>query len=187
MLEYFLILVFFALMAKGGKRKFNLRRVRISSTSAAGALAAADVVSNAVTDTVKDPMRFISVKAAYSWTDIGAIIDDGCTFGLAHSDYTAAEVEEAIEAGGSMDLGDKLAQEKANRLVRTIGTISQAGALAAAAGAQFNDGRVNTTRLNWLMSTGDTLNLWVRNSSGVVWTTGSGVTIEGNLWVKDAS
>jgi len=131
-------------------------------------------------------MRFISVNASYSWSDIGAIIDDGAQFGFAHSDYSAAEVEEALEAGGSMDLGDKIDQEHANRLVRQIGTISQAGALAAAAGASFNDGKPVKTRLNWLMSTGDTLNVWVRNASGVVWTTGSGITVLGDLWVKDA-
>ncbi len=182
----FLLLAVGMAKKRGRRRRFNLRRVRLASTSVAGALAAADVVTNAITDTVKDPMRFISVIASYSWSNIGAIIDDGCSFGYAHSDYTAAEVEECLEAGGSMDLGDKVAQEMANRLVREIGTISQAGALAAAAGAAYNDGKPMKTRLNWLMSTGDTLNLWIRNASGVVWTTGSGVTVLGDLWVKDA-
>ncbi len=168
------------------RRRFTLRRVRIASKSLAGALAANDVAVNAVTNQVTDQMRFISLDASYSWADIGQDIDDGCSFGVAHSDYTATEIEEALEAGGSMDLGDKVAQEQANRLVRELGTISSAGG-PSAGGAQFNDGKRLKTRLNWLMSTGDTLNLWIMNISGVVWTTGSGVTIVGNLWVKDAS
>ncbi len=168
------------------KRRFNLRKVKIASKSLAGALDTKDVVVNAVSNQVTDPMRFISLDCSYSWADIGQDIDDGCTFGIAHSDYTAAEIEECLEAGGSMDLGDKVEQEKANRLVREIGTISSSGG-PSGGGAPFNDGKRVKTRLNWLMSTGDTLNVWIMNISGVIWTTGSGVTITGNLWVKDGA
>jgi len=173
-------------MARKGRKRFNLRKVKLTSAPAAGALAAGDVVSVAVTSAVTDPIRVISANCSFSWSDIGAIIDDGCTFGFAHSDYTAAEVEECLESAASMDLGDKIAQEHSKRLVREIGTISQAGALAAAAGAAFNDGKQFKVRLNWLLSSGDTLNLWIRNASSVVWSTGSRVTIAGDLWVKDS-
>ncbi len=166
-------------------RRFNLRKVKMASASAAGALGAGAVVTNAVSNQAASTMRFVSLICSYSWSNIGAIIDDGCTFGVAHSDYSATEVEECLEAFSAIDLGNKIAQEQANRLVREIGTISQAGALAAAAGAAFNDGKKYKVRLNWKMSIGDTLNLWVRNASGTVWTTGSSVTISGELWVKD--
>ncbi len=139
----------------------------------------------AATSVTSEQIWIISINAAYSWSDIGAIIDDGCTFGWAHSDYTAAEVEECLESFASIDLGDKIAQEKSKRLVREVGTISNSGALAAAGGSAFNDGRLVKTRLNWLLSTGDTLNLWIRNASGVIWTTGSRVTVAGEFWVKD--
>ncbi len=169
---------------KGRKRRFNLRKVKVASAVAAGALAAGDVISTAVTNDADNTLRFISLDCSYSWSNIGAIIDDAATFGVAHSDYTAAEVEECLEAATSMDIGDKVAQEQANRLVREIGTISGFVGTAAA-GASFNDGKKFKTRLNWLMAIGDTLNLWIRNSSGTVWTTGSSLTINGELWVKD--
>ncbi len=149
-----------------------------------GALAAADVVSGVIGDPAEDKLRFISLNASYSWAN-KTDIDDGCEFGLAHSDYTAAEIEECLEAQGAIDLGDKVAQEQANRLVRSIGTISGPSAPAAAGGIQWNDGRQHKVRLNWLMAAGDQLQLWMRNGSSAVYTTGSSITAQGDLWVKD--
>ncbi len=106
------------------KRKFNLRRVRVNSTFSVGALASLAVASGAMTSATSDPLRFISLIGAWTWSNIGAIIDDALSFGVAHSDYTAAEIEESLEAAGAMDLGDKIAQERTNRLVREIGLIT---------------------------------------------------------------
>ncbi len=131
-----------------------------------------------------EQLRVISTDLSWMWTEIGAAIDDGLEFGVAHSDYTAAEVEECLESQASIDLGDKVEQERANRMVRSLGTI-QASAIAAAGGAVFNDGKKLKTRLNWILNTGDAINLWVRNGSGVVWTTGSSLSCIGEMWVKD--
>ncbi len=187
MLEYFLLLLLLLVpMAakKSKRRRFNLRRVRVTTSPAVGALAADDVTSVAITAAVADKLRIMSLDATYSWSDIQQITDDGLTFGVAHSDYSAAEVEECLEANGSIDLGDKIAQEQANRLVRTIGTFSGL-ATAAGGGITFNDGKPVKTRLNWLLSEGDTLNMWFRNGSSLVYVTGSSVLVDGSLWVKD--
>ncbi len=184
-----LAIVVFAGFRRGyGKRSYHrnyrLRRVTLATQSAAGALDSGAVVTNAVTAAATETYRLISVNASYSWAEIAAQIDDACTFGFAHSDYTATEVDECLEATGSIDKGDKIAQEQANRLVRYVGTIGgDTGAVTS--NLPFNNGRRLKTRLNWLMSTGDTLNLWIRNASGVIWTTGSRVTIAGDLWIKD--
>ncbi len=167
------------------RRPFNLRRVRVASQLSIGALASLDVVTAATTSTVQDPLRIISVDFAYKLVDLGATADDGQEFGLSHSDYTAAEIEECLEVSGSIDLGNKIALEQANRLVRTIGVM--VGAPGTGAGLSFNDGKPMKTKLNWLMSTGDTLNIWIRNGSGVVYTTGADLVVFGDLWVKDAS
>lgn len=166
------------------KRAFNLRRVRVSATVATGALAAADVIVAAVTAAVTDPLRIMSVNLTYNWAAIAALADDGLEFGLSHSDYSAAEVEECLEQSGSIDLGSKIAQEQANRLVRSIGLIS-GSVTTINGGLMFNDGRQLKTKLNWRMSSGDTLNLWIRNGSGVIWTTGGAVVCQGDMWVKD--
>ncbi len=162
---------------------FKMRQVRVNSILQAGALASNDVIVGAVINAAADTYRLISVHAAYAWGDLGALVDHGCVFGLAHSDYSAAEVEECLESITAIDLGDKVAQEQANRLVREIGVIQPAAAVSGS--SVYNDGRPVKTRLNWLMSIGDQLNLWIRNSSGTVWTTNSEVSIDGKLWIRD--
>ncbi len=166
------------------RRKFNLRRVRVATSITIGALAAKDVTSTALTGAAGNSMRVISVDFIYGLSDLGATSDDGQEFGLAHSDYTSAEIEEALEIAGSIDPGDKIAQEKANRLVRTIGNF--VGAPGTGAGLNFNDGKPHKTRLNWLLTPGDTLQLWIRNSSGSVYTTGATVDVMGSMWMKDS-
>lgn len=171
---------------KRRSRRFNLRRVRINAALAAGALASLDVTSGVVINASANPYRLISLDLSYSWSDIGASIDDGCVFGVAHSDYSAAEIEECLESITSIDRSDKIAQERSNRLVREIGTIAGTGAAINEGGGSFNDGKPVKTRLNWWMGIGDQLQLWIRNASGTVWTTGSSVTLAGNLWLKDS-
>ncbi len=172
-------------MAKKRSRRFNLRRVRIQSKLAIGALAAEALVAGVITNAAAQRMRFVSLKASYAISDLGAAADDGFSFGLAHSDYSAAEIEECLESYLAIDLSDKVGQEKANRLVREIGTISLTGIGGVGGGISFNDGKQVKTKLNWLMAPDDQLQIWVRNSSGTVYTTGSQIVINGNLWVKD--
>ncbi len=166
------------------KRQFNLRRVRVNGTVGIGALASKDVGIGVVSAATVGTCRFMSVDCSYTWSDIAALIDDALEFGIAHSDYTAAEIEECLEASGSMDIGDKVAQEQANRLVRSIGTMSPEGDANVDGGTKFDGGRRVKTKLNWLMSIGDTLTYWVRNGSDTIYTTGSGLTILGDLWIK---
>lgn len=171
-------------MAKRGanRRKFNLQEVRVAAAVSAGALAALDLAQAAMVLASGDTYRLISCKLAYNWLDIQAAIDDGAQFGLSHSDYTDAEIEECLEAGTSMDLGNKVGQEQANRLVRQIGTIGNRA--ASGGGMAYRNGEMIHTKLNWLMAIGETLNLWVRNSSGTVWTTGSSLGATGSIWIK---
>ena len=165
------------------RNRRNLRRVRISTTLAIGALASADVITGALTAATTDPLRIISANLSYSITDIPALIDDGYEFGLCHSDYTDAEVEECIEAQQTIDLGNKVAQEQGNRLVRSVGRMT--GTLNIDGGSEFNDGKPMKTRLNWRMSSGDSLKIYIRNSSDTIWTTGAQIAVLGDLWVKD--
>ncbi len=167
------------------RRRFNLRQVRINSSLSIGALASADVIAGAITNAPTDPLRFISVELAYGITELQNLADDTFAFGLAHGDYSAAEIEECLESGASMDLGDKIAQERSNRLVRQIGQISSTAGSTTGEGLPFNAGVPVKTKLNWLMSIGDTLQIWVRNNSGTVYTTGASLSVAGKLWVKD--
>ncbi len=151
---------------------------------AIGGLVTQDVVQSAGSANATNTLRIMSLDMAWGIVDLGAATDDGFTFGVAHSDYTAAEIEECLEATGSMDIGDKVAQEQANRLVREIGTISPQAALAGG-GANFADGRRVKTKLNWVLAIGDNLAVWVRNASSANYTTGASLVGNGVMWVKD--
>ncbi len=165
------------------KRRFNLRKVRIAASVVVGALAASDVVVGAISGTLSEKLRIVSTELTYNLSDLGAEIDDGQEFGLSHSDYTAPEVEEALEATASMDQGDKISSERANRLVRTIGFMTGSG--PADTGRSHNDGKPVKTRLNWALTTGDTLNAWIRNGSDSVYTSGATLDLIGHVWVRD--
>ncbi len=166
------------------KRKFPFRIVPIQSTTAVGALAAADVVSGVIGAASTDTYRLKSLKASYSIVNLGAAIDDSFQFGVAYSDYTAAEIEECLEAAAAIDMGDKVAQEQSNRLVRRIGTITQSGNVVADSGISFNNGMPVTTKLNWLIAIGDQLQAWIRNGTGSVYTTGASLSLSGQIVVK---
>ncbi len=173
-------------MARHGRRRrrFNLRKVRNSAFIAIGALAAGDVIVSAFTATSTNPYRIMSIDTTWSLSELGAAIDDAQEFGVSHSNYTAAEVEQCLEANAAIDIGAKVEQEQANRLVRQIGVFTGSGGVGS--GLQFNDGRPVKTRLNWHIGIGNTLNVWVRNATGVVYTTGASVNFTGVVWVKDA-
>ncbi len=166
------------------RRRFNLRKVRVAASVGVGALAAGDLIAAAITAAAADSIRIVTADLAYSMADLGATADDGQEIGLAHSDYSAAEIEECLESSTSIDLGDKIAQERANRLVRTLGQLHDS--TGTGAGLDFNNGQPLKVRLNWVLSAGDTLNIWVRNGSSVVYTTGASIVAIGNLWVKDS-
>ncbi len=128
-------------------------------------LVARTLISEIFDETVNERTRVSSVEATYSLKDIVAAVDDGLiTVGLAHSDYTDAEIEAVIENTGSWNEGDKVQQEVAKRLVRVVGTfpITQ----AATEGAQvyvLNDGKPIKTKLNWIMLQGQSLRLFAYN------------------------
>ncbi len=166
------------------RRPFNLRKVRVVQGIAVGALATLDVLSGAITASSAATLRLVSVNLNYKIVDLGSASDDGQEFGLAHSDYSAAEIEECLEASASIDAGNHIEREKANRLVRSIGTF--VGDPLAGGDKQFNDGKPMKTKLNWLLTPGDTLHMWIRNGSATVYTTGAAIIAQGDLWVRDS-
>lgn len=97
-------------------------------------------------------------------------------FGVAHEDYTAAEVEEWLEATASWDIGDKIAQEKAKRKCRIIGTF--------VSGQQFNDGKPKRVKLGWRIEDNSTLALWAYNESAATLTTGAIIEFKGPVYLK---
>ncbi len=166
------------------KRRYNLRRVRVSSELALSTLGSDTALTNSLTGTSAGAYRFMSGKL--SWTLSGKTIGEGpITVGYAHSDYSVTEVKECLESFASIDQGDKQAQEQADRLIRTVGTFGNQGADQAM--AALNNGLLITTRLNWLINIGDSVNFFVFNEATGALTTGAVVNAQGDVYIKDSS
>lgn len=183
------ILVLMALMMaghrKGGypsKGRYALRGVRYSISNPLGTLGNITVISVGITGSADGAYRMISVQGVWSLKNLtsgeGPIV-----VGFAHSDYTVVEVKEAIEANASISVGDKVTNEKANRLVRIVGVFEGDG---DDLDTTLNDGRPIKTRLNWFIPIGKAVNLFAYNDSGATLTTGAIVDLSGKCWVKDS-
>lgn len=163
-----------------GRRKYNLRRVRFSSELGLGTLASDTAVTAAVFGAGDSAYRMVSIKGTYSARNLTT--DEGpLTFGWAHSDYSVQEIKETLEAVSAIAQGDKIANERANRLVRVVGAL-----MSGTGGTKvMNDGNPVKTRLNWLISVGDSVVFFVFNEDTGSLTTGATFNMQGDAYIKD--
>ncbi len=161
------------------RRRFSLRRVRVTPSVALGALVSGIVVKGGISGAAPNTYRAISSDQV--WSLEGLTSGEGpVVVGYAHSDYTVTEIKEAIDAAASIDPGLKIERERAGRLVRIVGIITSDV-------DRLNDGKPLKTRLNWLITPGDEVNIFAMNESGATLSTGAVLHITGNLWVKDSA
>ncbi len=127
--------------------------------------------------------RVSSIDVAWSVDQLGAA--DSILFGVAHSDYTLAEIVEVIQQANSWTSADKVAKEVADRQVREIGVITNNSGLLS--DAVFRNGDRVKTKLNWLLHEGQTLKMWVFNRQAAAVSTGT-LKADGhaNLWQRGA-
>ncbi len=162
------------------KRRFNLRRVRFSTELALATLGSDTALTVSLTGAGDHAYRAVVIKG--SWNQTGLTAGEGpVTVGYAHSDYTVAEIKECLEAFAAISQGDKIAQEKAGRIVRTVGTFR------SEANNALNDGKPISTRLNWLMAIGDSINMFCFNEEQGALSTGALINHQGDLWVRDST
>ncbi len=161
------------------RRRYNLRRVRTTSELALATLASDTALFTGLTGTSTSSYRCVSVAVAYAIQGLTAG-EGPITVGLAHSDYTVTEIKECMESFAAIDVGLKIEQERANRLIRVVGVLDSVQ-------NRLNDGKLVKTRLNWAIGIGKQVNLFVFNESGATLTTGAVATVTGNLYIKDSS
>ncbi len=106
--------------------------------------------------------------------------------GIAHSDYSDAEIEAWIEQTTGWTEGDLVAAEVRRRKVRKVGIFgSPAGAGIAAEAAVLKDGEAIRTKLGWQLTTSQTLRVWGYNLGTQAFaTTSPQIQVQGhaNLW-----
>ncbi len=161
------------------RRKFSLRRVRVTPAELLGTLASNIVTIATVTPTATNPYRCMSIDGSWSLTDLTA--NDGpILVGYAHSDYTVTEIKECIEANAAIDQGNLIAREQSNRLVRIVGSLNEVR-------ESLNEGEPIKTKLNWFIGNGDSVVMFAYNESpDTALTDGALLTMSGDMWVKDS-
>ncbi len=172
-------------MAKRKGRKFRkYLRGSIDHRLDLGTLAANTLVSSILTDTVEEKAYVSSVKASYSMDQFTETADAGPILcGWAHSDYTDAEIEAFIENAGSWSEGDKVQQEIAKRFIRQVGIFERRTGVNE--WGTIRDGAVFTTKLGWVLASGQSLRFWCYNmGEAAVATTDPNCRAQGhaNLW-----
>ncbi len=162
-----------------GRRKGKpLKVLRVTNALTVGALAAQDMISDLFAGVVDDDTYLIS--ADLLWSVVGFTAGEGpVVVGIAHSDYTAAEIEQWFEAAAIWDSGDLVNRENAARKCREVGTFSLVGTAEV-----LNDGKPIRTPLKFRIAEGDTLQLWAFNQSNGTFTTGGEVRCSGKVFAR---
>ncbi len=171
---------------KNPKRKFRayLKGI-IDEIMGLSTLAGETLISALVSDSLDERAWLSSVKATWSLADLTLADNTGpIVVGVAHSDYTSAEIEAWIENANSWTQGDMISQEVAKRRIRQVGTFAQQVS-GSGATIVLNDGKMIHTKCGWMLTTGDTVRIWAYNSgTAALATTSPEVKVNGhaNLW-----
>ncbi len=170
------------------RRKFRqYLRGNIDNTMALGTLGSKVVISSVVAGAVVEETWLSSIVASWSISDFSNNAGDGpILVGVAHSDYSTAEIEAFLENTSSWDAGNLVQQEIAKRKIRIIGTFDK-GELGSVDTSVLNDGKPIRTKCGWMLVTGAKLRVWAYNmGSSALDTTDPDVFTKGhaNLWPR---
>lgn len=136
----------------------------VNEELALGTLAATTIITAPFDDAVNERALISSIVASYSITDLSPGTGIGpIMVGVAHSDYTAAEIEAFLENATTWEETDQIGQEISKRKVRIVGILGQGGSASSTDVASLNDGKPIKTKLNWILTVGQTLQLWAYN------------------------
>ncbi len=143
-----------------------------------GALLSSTLIAAATTVVSDNEYRCFSYKATWALSDFtpgeGPIV-----VGIAHGDYSAAEMEEWYESQNTMTRGNLVAAEQGKRMCRQVGTFP--GILA---NEVLNDGKPIRTKLNWAVPDGSTLAIWAYNAGNGTLTTSAEINTSGQIFSK---
>lgn len=159
----------------------RFKQGRILASKALGVLASVTVIGSDMYTASDSNLRALSVDLTWTWNN--ATAGEGPIIcGVAHGDYSDAEIEECLEQLTDMNRGNKVSSEQSNRLVRVVGTFTPDGT-----DETLNEGRPIKTKLNWYVTAGQTLKIWAYNNTSGSLTTGSALVVAGVINAQWAS
>ncbi len=168
------------------RRRKKYLRGNVEASLALSTLGSNAAIVGTVASSVIERTLVSSLVANWSLKDLTKVVSDGPVLvGVAHSDYSAAEIEEWIENTGGWNEGDLIAQEIAKRKIRIVGVFAAIGA-GDTDTAVLQDGKMVKTILNWILTTGQTLDIWAYNAgaSGLTGTAQLHTFGHANLWPR---
>ncbi len=169
------------------RRTGTYLRGTVDEQLAVGTLSGQTAAKQDFDEVTTEKTKISSIVATYGLRNWTPVQDSGpLIVGIAHSDYTAAEIEAVIENAGSWNRGGKIEQEISKRLVRRIGMFDIPVDISES--VVLNDGLPIRTKLNWSIQTGQTLSIFVYNTGQVAVndTVTPEVVLQGhvNMWQK---
>ena len=171
---------------KSRRRRGKYIRGSVDEFLSLGTLAGKVVISEIFDETVNERSLISSIVATWTLRNYSKATDDGPVMvGVAHSDYSSAEIEEVLENTGSWSEGSKIEQETSKRLVRVIGTFAPMPVDVNDA-AGLNDGKPIKTKLNWIVNQGQSLQVWAYNLGSGALGASPIVSVNGhaNIWPR---
>ncbi len=150
-----------------------------------GTLGDNTVIKTNLTGTLGEDLFCISADVSASMRSLTAGEGDPMTLVMAHSDYTVAEILEALDVTMT-DPDDKIEQERSRRLVRKVGVFQQEGQMDdtfTALRMLGPDGSpLVRQKLRFSVGDGNAMSIGVWNRSGGALQTGALVEFDGNLY-----
>jgi len=157
------------------KRDKDFVVLKVAANLALGALANDVVIAGDLLD-LNDDLKVISTDLTWGMRD-HTPGEGSIGVGLNIDSYTVGEIAEALDASPT-DRADAIALERSSRKVRTVGKF--AGILAE---ETLNDGKpIRSRKLYWSLANDRDLQLHAVNRSGATLTTGTVITVEGNVY-----
>ena len=124
------------------------------------------------------PQRTLVMSLDLAVRAANGVSTEGVRVGVAHSDYSDAEIEEWIENAGGWDEGNLVSQEIMKRKIRDLGSINNLS------NGRLHDGAVKRTKLNWVLTEGDALDYFAYNTEDVALGANGVIWFEGSAWLR---
>ncbi len=152
----------------------------VNNELALSTLAKDALLSSALGQSPGEEMWLKMIRATWSVKALAAG-EGPLLVGVAHEDYSNAEIEEYLENAAQWDIGDKIAQEQSRRLIRVVGVLALNDSTFA-----LNNGNPIDTPLRFKCQEDQSLKIWVMNKGSDPLSTGAIVHVNGNVFMNRA-
>ncbi len=159
--------------------------LRDSSTVALGTLASnTSLIVGGLT--MAEDFRILRSDIVALVANLTAGEGNGLLFGIANGELTAAEIAESLNIGGPLDRNDRVPQERVERNVKVLSSLTPAQADTIKTFLNDEGGPIIHSKHRWTYSNPDGWNFFVHNMGSGAFTTGAVVDIHAThfgVWV----